>query len=201
MPDKNTKKQQLINKHAEKPHNQVRRSQYAIDDPEWLKALLKRAAFGTLGTCYQEQPFVTPVLYVYLEAQHAVYIHGALSGRMRSNIDLNPKVSLNVSEFGRIFAAKGACDFSLEYNSITLFGQASVVEEPERAASILGSLMEKYASHLIPGSDYSHPRAEDLKRTRVIEIKIESWSGKQQRQPGESWESFDYPYPPMIRYE
>jgi nitroimidazol reductase NimA-like FMN-containing flavoprotein (pyridoxamine 5'-phosphate oxidase superfamily) len=185
--------QKLIKKHAEKPYNEIRRSEYAVDDQTWIKELLQRGAYGTLGTVYKDQPFVTPVSFVYLEKEHAIFIHGAKTGRMRSNIAVNPKVSFNITEFGHILAAEKAADFSLEYNSVTIFGRAAVVSEPGKAEHILQSLMDKYAPHLAAGIDYDPADGEDVNRTMVIEIKIESWSGKRQLNTNDQREAYDYP--------
>lgn len=186
-----------VHKHLEKPRAEVRRKEDAVTDEAWLEALLIRGAFGTLGTSYQDQPFVTPVLYVYIPQDHKLYIHGAQVGRMRANIESNPKVVFNVSEFGQILPAEKAVSFNVEYRSMTVFGTASVVHDPQKAEAVLQFLMDKYAPHLKPGKDYIPTQPEDLKRTAVIQIDIDEWSGKQQLND-EHPDAYDYPHPPLI---
>ena len=62
--------------------------------------------------------------------------------------------------------------------------------EAEHALQIL---LDKYAPHLKPGRDYRPIQVEELKRTSVCRIDIESWSGKQKQVeeefPGAFWYS------------
>ena len=187
----------IVKKHLEKPRAEVRRTQDAVTDEAWLKALLKRGAFGMLGTSYQDQPFITPLLFVYIEEEHSLYFHGAQVGRMCANIEANPRVVFNVSEFGQILPADKAVNFNVEYRSVTVFGRASVVSDPHKAEAVLQILMDKYAPQLKPGEDYLPTQPEDLKRTAVFQIDIEEWSGKQQTPENYSG-AYDYPYPPLI---
>ena len=54
----------------------------------------------------------------------------------------------------------------------------------------LQMLLDKYAPHLRPGEDYRPPVAEEIARTAVMRIDIESWSGKKKEVedfPGAFW--------------
>jgi nitroimidazol reductase NimA-like FMN-containing flavoprotein (pyridoxamine 5'-phosphate oxidase superfamily) len=185
-------------KYLEKPRSEVRRQEHAVTDEAWLKGLLERGAFGTLATSYQDQPFLTPLLYVFKDDEKSVFFHGAKVGRMRANIETNPNVCFNVSEFGQMLAAEMAVNFNVEYNSVTIFGRATAVIDPLKEETVLQLLMDKYAPHLKPGQDYIPARPEDLKRTTVYQIVIEEWSGK--RQLKDKYENpYDYPYPPLLR--
>ncbi len=186
-----------VRKHLDKPRAEVRRTEDAVTDDSWLRALLVRGAYGTLGTSFNDQPFVTPVLYVYLPEEHRLYIHGAQVGRMRANVENNPRVVFNVSEFGQVLPAEKAVNFNVEYRSVTVFGSAAVLDDQDKAEAVLQSLMDKYAPQLKPGVDYIPTRLEDLKRTAVIQIDIEEWSGKQQTSD-EYTGAYDYPHPPLI---
>jgi len=53
-------------------------------------------------------------------------------------------------------------------------------DEEQRAA--LYGLLKKYFPEMEPGREYRPITAKELKRTSVYELKIESWSGK------ENWE-------------
>jgi nitroimidazol reductase NimA-like FMN-containing flavoprotein (pyridoxamine 5'-phosphate oxidase superfamily) len=187
-----------VRKYLNKPRAEVRRKEDAVNDEAWLKALLTRGAFGTLGTSYMDQPFITPVLFVYIAEEHKLYIHGAQVGRMRANLEANPNVVFNVSEFGQILPAEKAVSFNVEYRSVTVFGTASVVPDPQKAEAVLQSIMDKYAPHLKPGQDYIPTQPEDLKRTAVFQVDIEEWSGKQQLKD-DYLDAYDYPYPPLIQ--
>ncbi|MBW8009933.1 MAG: hypothetical protein FVQ83_01650 [Chloroflexi bacterium] len=180
-------------KHAVKPLAQVRRPEYEIKDENWIKALLHRGTFGTLGTAYKNQPFLNTVLFIFDEAEHAIFFHTAKIGRARSNCELNPKVCFSVVEMGRIIPSEEAVDFSVEYNSVVVFGTVKVIQADKDSQSALQKLMNKYASHLKPGEDYHPIRSKDLKRTAVYKITIEHWSAKQQSGPEDHPGAFYFP--------
>ena len=168
-----------VKKYANKSRTDIRRTEYAISDPNALKKLLTHGRFGVLSTVHQDQPFATPINYLYIEEDHALYFHGARVGRTRANIALNPKVCFNVSEMGDLFPGERISDFGVEYQSVTIFGTAAPLEDEQKLLSVLLGLMQKYFPDHIPGEDYPLPEPDELKRTAVYRISIEEWTGKQ----------------------
>lgn len=174
-----TKHEDQVKKYAEMPRTQVRREDYAVTDEKWIKAVLVQGAYGVLATSHEGQPFATPVNFLYLEEANALYFHGARVGRTRANMALNPKVSFNVSEMGRLTPAEISSDFGVEYKSVTVFGLAELVEDEKEIVDTLLGLMVKYFPDHVPGEDYPMPQPEELKRSAVYKINIEEWSAKQ----------------------
>jgi nitroimidazol reductase NimA-like FMN-containing flavoprotein (pyridoxamine 5'-phosphate oxidase superfamily) len=184
-----------VEKYAAMKRSQVRQKDYEITDEKWIRGVLTQGAYGVLATSHEGQPFATPVNYLYVEEANALYFHGARVGRTRANMALNPRVCFNVSEMGRLTPAEKSSDFGVEYKSVTVFGNAELVEdEKETIAGLLG-LMAKYFPEHVPGKDYPMPLPEEIKRTAVYKIKIEEWSAK------ELAEDEDYPgafgFPPI----
>jgi nitroimidazol reductase NimA-like FMN-containing flavoprotein (pyridoxamine 5'-phosphate oxidase superfamily) len=163
------------------PYHEVRRADRAIDDEAWIRALLHRAGTGTLATVYDGQPFLNTNLYVYDEAAHVIYMHTAWVGRTRSNVEGDERVCFSVSEMGRLLPADEALEFSVEYAGVVVFGRASIVEDREQARDALQLLLDKYAPHLRPGEHYRPIADDELKRTAVYRIQIDSWSGKRKQ--------------------
>jgi nitroimidazol reductase NimA-like FMN-containing flavoprotein (pyridoxamine 5'-phosphate oxidase superfamily) len=64
-----------------------------------------------------------------------------------------------------------------------VFGRGSVVEDPKEAEAALVLVMEKYAPHLKAGEDYRPVAPEEVERTAVLRVDIESWSGKEKKRP------------------
>jgi hypothetical protein len=157
---------------------QIRYKPRAKDDA-WIREFIQRASFGMLGTVSGSQPFVTPTLFVYDEAAHAIYFHSALIGRLRDNIEANPQVCFTLAEMGRLLPAKTAKKFDVEYSSVMVFGEACVVKDTAEAQRGLDLIMQRYASHLQPGRDYHAINAEELKVTTVYRLDIKAWSGKE----------------------
>ncbi len=160
------------------PRTHARRSDRAVSDDAWIKALLARAPIGILATIHDGQPFLNSNLFVYNEAEHAIYMHTARLGRTRANIDSAEKVCFTVYEMGRLLPAKTALEFSVEYASVVIFGSATRINDQTQATNALHLLLDKYAPHLQRGKDYQGVVPEELKRTSVYRITIEEWSGK-----------------------
>lgn len=180
----------------------IRRRDRAVEDETWIRALLHRAPMLTLATVdpTSMQPFLNTNIFVYDEAAHAIYIHTARVGRTPANITAHPRVCLTVSEMGRLLPAEVAIEFSVEYASVVVFGQASISgstpDEQHEAAHALQLLLDKYFPHLQAGSDYRPPIAEELVRTAVYRIAIEEWSGKQKQVAPDFPGAFWYGTPP-----
>ncbi|MCA9903041.1 MAG: pyridoxamine 5'-phosphate oxidase family protein [Anaerolineae bacterium] len=176
--------------YASMPFNAVRRADRSMDDEAWIRAFLARAPYGALATTQEEQPFINTNLFVYDATRHAIYIHTARVGRTQANVEGNSRVCFSVSEMGRLLPADEALEFSVEYAGVTVFGTAEIIEG-EEARYGLQLLLDKYAPHLRPGVHYRPIMDDELKRTAVYRIAVESWSGKRKQVaddfPGAFW--------------
>jgi nitroimidazol reductase NimA-like FMN-containing flavoprotein (pyridoxamine 5'-phosphate oxidase superfamily) len=132
------------------------------------------------------RPFCLPRLYVYDEGKEALYLHGAhggVTGKVLSQDPHGVAVAMTVYEMGRLLPADEAREFGLEYRSVVLTGKAVEVEDSDEALHGLQLFMEKYAPHLKAGKDYAPIAPEELIRTSVFRVDIESWSGKEKAAP------------------
>ncbi len=160
--------------------NQPLRKSRAMDET-WIKAFLNRVPFGMLATELEGQPFIKPISFAYAEDEGAIYIHGALAGQMRTNLEANPRVSFCVAEMGRLLPADTAMEVGVEYASVVILGQARLVTNAEQARYGLQLLLDRYFPQYKPGVDYREIQKEELDITSVYRITIESWSGKEDR--------------------
>lgn len=196
--------------YAARPAAQVRRADRAIDDEGWMIDFLRQAAIGylaTTGTGDQAgQPFINSNLFVYDSDQHIIYMHTARTGRTRTNIDPaetgsaqpvpSARVCFTTTEMGRLLPADEALEFSVEYSGVTAFGSAMIVDETDEQRHGLQLLMDKYFPHLLPERDYRPIVDEELVRTSVYRIEIETWSGKRKWVEDDFPGAFTYPYTP-----
>jgi uncharacterized protein len=67
---------------------------------------------------------------------------------------------------------------STEYQSVIAFGKVHVIEEAEKKRQALYGLIGKCYPTLAAGKEYRPITDQELKRTSVYAIVIESWSGK-----------------------
>lgn len=167
------------------PFNRILRADRAVTDEAWIRAFLHRAPYGILATASEGQPFVNTNLFAYDETAQVIYLHTARQGRTRSNVEANGRVCFSVGEMGRLLPADTAMGFSVEYASVVVFGQASIIEDMEQARHALQLLLDKYAPHLRPGSDYRPITDEEIEITSVYRIQIDSWSGKKKEAPAD----------------
>ena len=160
------------------PTAHQRLPEYVRDD-NWIRAFLQRGQIAHIATFWEGQPFVTPSTYFYDETHHRLIFHSNISGRIRTNIEHNPQVCAEVSELGRFLPSNVALEFSLQFRSVIVFGKASILQDKEEQREVLHKLIAKYFNKMQLGLDYRPATEPELKRTSVYEIKIESWSGKE----------------------
>jgi hypothetical protein len=168
----------------QKPLNHVRRADRTVTDEVWIADLLHRAAIGYLATQHDGQPFINSNLFVFDEAAHTIYMHSARTGRTHDVIAAGGgpvRVCFTTTEMGRLLPAAVAVEFSVEYAGVVVFGEADVLTDTEAATRALQLLLDKYFGHLRAGIDYRPPVVEELARTAVYAIRIESWSGKRKQ--------------------
>jgi nitroimidazol reductase NimA-like FMN-containing flavoprotein (pyridoxamine 5'-phosphate oxidase superfamily) len=174
------------------PINQPLRKDRAMDDT-WIKAYLQSVPFGTVATDFEGQPFIKPTLFVYDEGKNVIYIHGALVGRMRTNMEANPRVSFCIAEMGRLLPADTAMEFGVEYSSVVVYGTAEVVTDAEEARYGLQLLLDRYFPHMKPGVEYREIIKEELDATAVYRLNVDSWSGKATKERGDFPGAFNFP--------
>jgi uncharacterized protein len=149
-----------------------------VQDQEWIEALLKRVPMGTVATARDGQPFQSTLLFVYEPSRRAIYMHTARRGRVWENLGADPRVCFSAAEMGRLLPASTALNFSVEYSSVVVFGNAVHVTDPGEAEMALQILLDKYFPHLHPGQDYRAITQGELEATAVYRLEIEEWSGK-----------------------
>lgn len=152
--------------------------EYKRDD-DWIRPFLRTATVGHIASALNGQPFLTPSTFWYDEENHQIVFHSNVTGRIRSNLETNPRVCFEASELGRLLPSNVALEFSLQYRSVVVFGTASLVTDPVEARRVLYGLIQKYFPGMRAGKEYREITDKELKRTSVYTIRIEEWSGKE----------------------
>ena len=148
-------------------------------DEEWIRAFLREARIGHIASIRDGQPFVNPTTFWFDEQHHQIIFHSNLAGRIRSNIESNPRVCFETSALGKMLPANVALEFSLQFRSVTAFGTARLISEPEEARRVLYGLISKYFPTMTAGKEFREITDKELKRTSIYAIQIEEWSGKE----------------------
>jgi hypothetical protein len=147
----------------------MRRKDKAMQDGAII-GLLQNGEYGVLSTVDgNEQPYGVPLNYVLMN--NCIYFHCALEGHKLDNLVANPKVSFCVVGRTKVLPA----EFSTEFESVIVFGRASVIEGEERYQA-LNALIEKYSPEFVSeGSAYIEKFDS---QTNVVRIEIQQMTGK-----------------------
>ena len=159
---------------------------------DWIRAFLHEAQVGHIASSRDGQPFLTPSIFWFDEENRQIIFHSNVAGRVRSNLETNPRVCFEASEMGRLLPSNVALEFSLQYRSVIVFGTARLVTDPVEARRVLYGLIRKYFPKMQAGREYRQITDKELKRTSVYAIQIEEWSGKEnwkdRADQSEEWE-------------
>ena len=147
----------------------MRRKDKAMQDGAII-GLLQNAEYGVLSTVDgNEQPYGVPLNYVLMN--NCIYFHCALEGHKLDNLAANPKVSFCVVGRTKVLPA----EFSTEFESVIVFGRASLIEGEERYQA-LNALIEKYSPEFVSeGSAYIEKFDS---QTNLVRLEIQHMTGK-----------------------
>jgi nitroimidazol reductase NimA-like FMN-containing flavoprotein (pyridoxamine 5'-phosphate oxidase superfamily) len=134
---------------------------------------------GHIASAQDGQPFLNPTTFWFDEANQQIIFHSNVTGRIRSNIEKNPRVCFEASALGRMLPSNIALEFSLQFRSVIVFGSARLITDPEEARRVMYGLIHKYFPDMTAGREFREITDKELKRTSVYAIRIEEWSGKE----------------------
>jgi uncharacterized protein len=153
----------------------VRRlAQRGVYDRETIHRILDEGLLCHVGFMDQGLPVVIPTIYVRLG--DCICVHGSPASRMLRVLGERARACVAVTLVDGLVLARSAFHHSVNYRSVVAFGVAEPVDEPKRKNEILFALSE----HLIRGrwAEARQPSAEELRRTRVLSIRIQEASAK-----------------------
>jgi nitroimidazol reductase NimA-like FMN-containing flavoprotein (pyridoxamine 5'-phosphate oxidase superfamily) len=139
------------------PPNEQRRSKNAMSD-EWVKDFLHRAVIGHVATRWDDQPFITPTSFWYDPSRHVIYFHSNIVGRIRANSERYDQVCFEASEYGEFLPSNVALEFTLQYQSVIVFGKVRVIEGDEEKRRALSELIGKYYPTLTAAKNIARSR-------------------------------------------
>lgn len=174
-----------------KPPNIQRIPEYARDD-EWIRSFLRRTQIGHVATHWDDQPFITPTTFWYDEERHEIVFHSNIVGRVRANVERHSRICFETSEAGQMLPSNVALEFSVQYASVVVFGTACIIENADEKRRALYGLIGKYFPEMTAGMEFRPITDQELRRTTVYAISVESWSGKE-NWPQEAEQSDEWP--------
>ncbi len=153
-----------------------RRKDRTMKTSHEMELLLERMTVGRLAVTTADGPYVVALNYLFLEGD--IYFHSGQAGRKIEALRTDPRVCFLVDEVGPQVLFEQGCGISQIYESVVCFGKAEFVEGPIEKRRILESMVQKFvpANHPFPPM-----KDQDVEKTAVVRIVIESMSGKANR--------------------
>ncbi len=168
----------MRNYKAASPTDFQRLPEYKRDDA-WIREFLHRGIIAHVAHSDGQQPFVTPTNYWFDEEYEQIIFHSNRAGRLRSNLESHAQICLEVSEYGRLLPSNAALEFSIQYRSVLVFGKIRILEENAEKRRALQGLLSKYFPGYRSGIEYRPITENELARTSVYALGIDTWSGKE----------------------
>jgi len=142
-------------------------------DAETIYSILDKDFICQIGFVYDDYPVVIPTIYG--RKGNTLYFHGASVSRLLVTMETVP-VSINVTQTEGIVLARSAFHHSLNYHSVTVFGQASLVTDMDERMEALKVISDQ----IIPlrWDEVRLPNAKEMKATKVLKLEISEASAK-----------------------
>ena len=168
----------------------VREAHRAVYDRETVYRILDEGFLCHVGFAIDGQPFVIPTSYGRKDA--TLYIHGSAASRMLRQMKAGVPVCIAVTLLDGLVLARSVFNHSMNYRSVVILGNATLVNDPEEKLAALRALSE----HILPGrwDDARRPNEGELKQTSVLRLPIEEFSAKVRTGPPIDDEE-DYSFP------
>ena len=152
----------------------VREPDRGVYDRETVYRILDEGFLCHVGLVLDGQPFVIPTSYGRSDAN--LYIHGSAASRMLRQMKEGVAVCVTVTLLDGLVLARSIFNHSMNYRSVVILGNATLVDQVEEKLSALRILSE----HILPGrwNDVRQPNERELKATSVLRVPIEEFSAK-----------------------
>ena len=149
----------------------MRRQEKAIQSLQAIEAVIQRAQVCRLAMVDGDRPYVVPLSFGY-RAQR-LYFHSAVQGYKIEILQKNPKVCFEMDVDVRVLPGDKACDWGVAYQSVIGFGTVNFITDVAQKRAALDTIMAHYGGTPEPYAE-TH-----LRKTQVLEVVIDTMTGKQ----------------------
>ena len=158
-------------------NSKVRRQDRLLDEAR-AREILASAEYGILSIIDLDgKPYGVPVNFVWDSEGlgDCIYIHCAPEGKKLDALECHEHVSFCVVGNVNLLPSQ----FTTEYESIILTGEATIITSDEERMHALELLLKKLSPNDMEiGMRYVQ---KSFYRTEIVRIDIESWSGKRKK--------------------
>lgn len=143
-------------------------------DKKTVYEILDAGFLCHVGFAIEGQPYVIPTAFGRIA--DTIYIHGASTSRMLLHLQQqHVPACLTVTHLDGIVAARSTFHSSMNYRSVVIFGEASLVEGEEKMEALA-----IITNQILKGrwEEARLPNQTEMKATSVLKIEIEEASAK-----------------------
>jgi uncharacterized protein len=168
----------------------VREPHRASYDREAIYKVLDEGFVCHVGFATDGQPYVIPTLYARIG--DALYFHGSAASRMLRGAAAGIPVCITVTLVDGLVLARSVFNQSINYRSVVVLGNATLVAEANEKLQALRAFTEK----IVHGrwDDVRQPTEKELKATSVLRLPLTEVSAKMRSGPPKDDEP-DYALP------
>jgi nitroimidazol reductase NimA-like FMN-containing flavoprotein (pyridoxamine 5'-phosphate oxidase superfamily) len=143
-------------------------------DKEIVFKILDNNFICQVAFVYDGYPVIIPTIYG--RDKEWIYIHGATVSRMLVELEKGLPISINITQTDGIVLARSAFHHSLNYHSVTIFGDAILVSNEDERNKALKIISDQ----IIPNrwDEVRLPNEKELKATKILKIPITEASAK-----------------------
>jgi len=143
-------------------------------DRNLVHGILDEGFICHVGFVVDGQPIVIPTGYGRIGDK--LYIHGSQASRMLRTLKTGVPACVTVTLVDGLVLARSAFHHSINYRSVVIFGNATLVEDAEEKSAALLAFSE----HVIRGrwQDVREPTEQELKATTVLVLVLAEASAK-----------------------
>ena len=143
-------------------------------DRDLVHGILDEGFICHVGFVVDGQPIVIPTGYGRIGDK--LYIHGSQASRMLRTLKTGVPACVTVTLVDGLVLARSAFHHSINYRSVVIFGNATVVDDAEEKSAALLAFSE----HVIRGrwQDVREPTDQELKATTVLVLALAEVSAK-----------------------
>ena len=159
-------------------------------DRDLVHKILDEGFICHVGFVADGKPVVIPTGYGRIDDK--LYIHGSQASRMLRTLKTGVAACVTVTLVDGLVLARSAFHHSINSRSVVIFGNATLVEDPEEKSAALLAFSE----HVIQGrwQEVREPTEQELKATTVLVLPLEEVSAKVRTGPPiDDEEDYDLP--------
>ena len=153
--------------------------QRAHYDRETVYRILDAGFVCHVGYTIDDHPYVTATSY--WRDEDRIYWHGSSASRMLRRLKTKTPVCINVSLIDGLVLARSGFHHSINYRTVMLFGEASVLDGHDEKVEAL----RRFTERVIPGrwDELRPPTTQEIKATTILSMPIEEAVAKERSGP------------------